>query len=1228
MTSQIQFPNTTQMDFLLQPDMADTDLSPDTTVKKELPKQLTSHGTTPSGKPRLYVCSICTRAFARMEHLHRHERSHTKEKPFTCGVCQRKFSRRDLLLRHAQKLHAGCSDAITRLRRKLIKNTGTSNSNDPDIYGKDANSQKELESLRTNSSNLSGQYTLPTPKTGTSGFPTPSSSQQGLPDAINFNVDLFRAKENAQSGPSTPHKMSRSSSLVRDQNLQRQIFDRRKLYRNRGASFSAQSGANYATALVDYQDSYPGDNVEFSTPQLLPATAVDEHSWLSNLSTIPGMSINGVKSGIKSDYSMNGSTPSTGPNNASGMIPDFFRSDSITSSNSIESASASAPFMSHVDSLNKQTGSAVATPKTGTQDDEYGYTMYDIPESMMSGKTGYQSRINRPLSPIKQEMEDEMFDLENTATMKDAQYAAAITEGVNFDLNFLNDIDELTQDFDMGSKFQPNGYSFYGDNPLVSSSGIESNSPPPFMSPSSLHNGATSIPKSVNSYMANSNHTLGLGTQNVDLESLLGPKLGTNTPSSNISGSASGKAKIPAPYSTTTLFTRSMRLMINKALSKYPISGIMSPTIPSNEKLELYLANFTERFLSHFPFIHPSKLKELEVMAMTANEDPLNESARVCMPLLVATIGALLANDKNGSEHLYEASRRAIHIYLESRKNSVGDSGSQTQAHPVNPLWLIQSLTLSVIYGLFSDNENNVYIVIRQLNALNSLVKTSVRNNKEYYFSVHGSYGDNNDESFDSGISYSADARFANAINTQSQVRIVLMIYKLTNFILMMYNVPLTISLNDLGNITCPNIYEEFLWRFYDYSAFSTYLRSIDSPNDLDFYLHKDENNTIVFKDLLMKLMASDFGPDVVTKLSNMSKYGFTSLVQGIFEIKQYEEMKNLDVASILDNVALFLDSSKNNVATRFPQESQIDFEKLDCAMLINFVKLCSILEFKLVKEQSWLRNYEELTRNYFKFLTKVDRLNDLDHLKVIDCCIVITKLMLFRTDDANLQFSNGKQEIFLLELAFLSSGQGYTTQFKTMVADSLQHQYNTCANFEKAVSWKVFDEIDSAKNSVNSQMMFHIFTILSIFAVHIAKRNNPNTELGRRANATYTKQLNQRFIIVMRLMAKIEGFLRTQALLKPDTDLSDLCMLSDGAIGADGMGGLSLDNADMNGLLDNKDYFAYKLEKSLYILKLGEIMMKYFYDTNIKVCIFKKLSGSLSQLRKFLIDGESMVLL
>lgn len=56
-------------------------------------------------KPRPHVCGTCGRSFARLEHLKRHERSHTKEKPFECQECSRCFARRDLLLRHQQKLH-------------------------------------------------------------------------------------------------------------------------------------------------------------------------------------------------------------------------------------------------------------------------------------------------------------------------------------------------------------------------------------------------------------------------------------------------------------------------------------------------------------------------------------------------------------------------------------------------------------------------------------------------------------------------------------------------------------------------------------------------------------------------------------------------------------------------------------------------------------------------------------------------------------------------------------------------------------------------------------------------------------------------------------------------------------------------------------------------------------------------------------------------------------------
>ncbi|KAB8069521.1 fungal-specific transcription factor domain-containing protein [Aspergillus leporis] len=82
--------------------------SKDNSKKTNTNGQATTNNNIPppkTDKPRPHGCTTCGRSFARLEHLKRHERSHTKEKPFECPDCARCFARRDLLLRHQQKLH-------------------------------------------------------------------------------------------------------------------------------------------------------------------------------------------------------------------------------------------------------------------------------------------------------------------------------------------------------------------------------------------------------------------------------------------------------------------------------------------------------------------------------------------------------------------------------------------------------------------------------------------------------------------------------------------------------------------------------------------------------------------------------------------------------------------------------------------------------------------------------------------------------------------------------------------------------------------------------------------------------------------------------------------------------------------------------------------------------------------------------------------------------------------
>lgn len=52
-----------------------------------------SAGGKPYSRVRERKCHLCPRSFTKTEHLERHIRSHTKEKPYRCSECGKKYGR-------------------------------------------------------------------------------------------------------------------------------------------------------------------------------------------------------------------------------------------------------------------------------------------------------------------------------------------------------------------------------------------------------------------------------------------------------------------------------------------------------------------------------------------------------------------------------------------------------------------------------------------------------------------------------------------------------------------------------------------------------------------------------------------------------------------------------------------------------------------------------------------------------------------------------------------------------------------------------------------------------------------------------------------------------------------------------------------------------------------------------------------------------------------------------
>ncbi|PSN62983.1 hypothetical protein BS50DRAFT_637541 [Corynespora cassiicola Philippines] len=129
----------------------------------------------------LKQCSLCDRKFTKLEHVKRHERSHTRERPYECPTCKKHFSRSDVLFRHCK------GHAQTALNR--LSNANSQQAQIPQNLQNPQNPQKQQSSSSSTDSKATPRP-APTPQPASQDpGPSPLSRRRSSHKTLPSNGD-------------------------------------------------------------------------------------------------------------------------------------------------------------------------------------------------------------------------------------------------------------------------------------------------------------------------------------------------------------------------------------------------------------------------------------------------------------------------------------------------------------------------------------------------------------------------------------------------------------------------------------------------------------------------------------------------------------------------------------------------------------------------------------------------------------------------------------------------------------------------------------------------------------------------------------------------------------------------------------------------------------------------------------------------------------------------------
>ncbi|EMC97973.1 hypothetical protein BAUCODRAFT_86213 [Baudoinia panamericana UAMH 10762] len=631
-------------------------------------------------KPRPHVCATCGRSFARLEHLKRHERSHTKEKPFECPECTRCFARRDLLLRHQQKLHmttpassrprSGRRESVSgtsaagggRIRKNSVAN-GNANGISGVSAGKSrprANtiSHVDLASLGLiNGSNASFNRVN---ALGVSGM-----SVSGMGSHMSYD---YRGMSNAIGHHGSIHDLPKLDLLAI--NSSTEMGSSMRTAPPMG-SFAQQTGFDLDQLFSPGTTVNPAQ-LHFGGQSNIPATQSPGYDGISNQhSFIPESDdfrwMRQWNMQIPSSYGTEHAVDESSPSRiSSGESP----------AADYESMSNSMPGMAMPGSLGQwsQPELPAHLPLSGGG-----------PFHLLALESGLSS-VDAPFGTGSAHLQQESFASANTYFDQ-----PIITQSVPH----LPQAEVLqTQP---SSIFVPPSLSnFSSDSPSMSASS---------MTGSVRQSSVTSV----------STDSITDSTRQALLSCLSQP-----------SAFGHNRRKFSQPTISSPLSPGATR------------TSAQGVNLPSTSDLRRYVDAFIQFAHPHLPVLHIPTLSFDNIdgsggQRTAGNQAALSPNSIVnggsgCLILSMASIGALYEYDHPASKDLFEAARKMIQLYLEERRKadmSAAVSGAKHSSEHYTPLWLVHSMLLNVIYGHQCGDKTAADIASNQCAALVSLARAA-----------------------------------------------------------------------------------------------------------------------------------------------------------------------------------------------------------------------------------------------------------------------------------------------------------------------------------------------------------------------------------------------------------------------------------------------------------------------------------------------------------------------